>query len=642
MSRSTTRTLIGSRVGRHLGFPPGPAQPGGTPPSSGDPVLPRSMPSAAMPTSFGTEWFVNDAASWRAALAGSVIGDVITCDHTAARIQGNVNESFTFPVKAGAGPGAFVTIRTDAWASLPALDPSGFAPGFAGHAGSGINPVPGTLTTANNPRCGPAQSPLVGPRKLARFRASASTSGPGPAVHFLKIAPGGGGLYLWGLDIDCAPDTASPFTVSGLLRLGMPQTSEGFTSLSQIVHDVVVQQCYVHSNASGAYGDFANYHSCSKAIYTANDRLAIVNSTIIAEHTQNGDANAILVLGGRGPVVIDNNLIAGNGENFLSGGGDLESYYTGILPSDYTISRNHFYKPDIWLKGTTAFHDNDVANGGTGAGTVVNYPTKNPCEIKYMTYALIEGNVFDGNTNNGQNGQGFTIKVVDQSGGMPWTETANITVRYNIQRRITQGYSLVGRESGPCGATGNGTPLHDILFEHNLTDIRQALILGGSVNRGPSPLGGCTYARSTLACHDWQFRNETTIGQTTFWYLSGFGPTLKITNFLMDSCVFADAPTASFFGFFGDAGEGNGSLNAHTDAATRTFLRNVLTHRSAASYPAGNYFPLNDAASGLNADGTLAAGSPLLAGGAMQGRNGLANGCDMTTLAVKTGGVVLP
>lgn len=633
MPRNPISFLTQSRVGRHWGFPPVPAQPGGTPPTpppaEGDPILPRAMPKAAMPTSFGTEWFVNDHASFLNALNNSVIGDLITVDHTAARIQNAVATSYMFPVKSGAGPGAFVTIRTDAWASLPGLSASGFAPGFAGHAASGIAAVPGTLSVANNPRVTVAHASL-----LAKFRAPAASSQPVGPTPWLRMMPGSGGLYLWGLDVDCAPDATSTFSLGGIIRFGelspnlfsdSPPDGLGWNALTDVPHDVVLQQCYIHSNADTTLGNYANYHSCTKAVYMSADRCAVVNSTLVAEHTTSGDANALYIAGGVGPYVVDNCLVAGTGENFLIGGGGLPSWMTDMVPSDITFTRNHFYKPDVWLKNSPGW-----------AGK--QYPTKNPFELKYGKYFLLEGNLFDGNVNNGQNGQGVTIKTVNQNEDTPWSETAHVTMRYNRTRRTGSGLVFSCLESGPCSG-GGGIPVHDVLCHDNITDL-SAVGYGGD-NRFLFLSAGCIYATRSAVAANLHFRNETFIGQATFGLTSSFltGP---IQFLELDSCVFAFAATSNHYGFKGDAtGEGTVAFNLCSDPATRTVARCVFTARPSGSYPAGNFFPATDAASGLNADGSLAVGSPLLAGGAMQGRNGLDNGANLTLIAAATAGVDL-
>lgn len=627
--------LVGSRVGRHYGFPPVAGQPGGVippPPSTGDPTLPRTMPTAAMPTSFGTEWFVNDHASFLSAITNSVIGDLITVDHTAPRIQHpSASTSYMWPVKAGAGPGAFVTIRTDAWASLPTLDASGRAPGARGHAGSGIADVAGTMTALNNPRATPAHASL-----LAKFRAPGASGAPNGPTPFLRMMPGAGGLYLWGLDVDCAPDATSTFTLGGILRIGElapdlfndnPHDGLGWNALSDLAHDVVLQQCYVHSNADTTYGNLANYHSCSKALYMAGNRIAVVNSTFVAEHTQNGDCNAIYLAGGVGPVLVDNCGAIANGENFFTGGGSLPSWLTGIVPSDLWVLRVHCYKPDVWMPGTLGY-------GGT------SYPTKNPFEIKVGNYGLVEGCLIDGNVANGQNGQSFTFKSVDQSQNTPWNETSHWTVRYNQARRTGSGIVFSLAESGPCNA-GAPIPAHDLLFAHNLLDVSDTHYSGDHRHLFVSP--GCRYSAAVQGSANLALRHNTFIGAATDALMINFG-TRPIVNFTLDSNVFAFASPASFYGVKGDAtGEGTVAFDLMSVAANRIVVANAFTARPSGSYTGvpGNYFPATDAASGLNADGSLAVGSVLRAGGTMDASDGTDNGANLTLIAAAVSGVDL-
>lgn len=626
MPRNMIRTLISSRVGRHWGFPSVSAQPGGIPPVNPGPGVrpvqdllgwypdqPQSVPDVTLPTSFGTEWFVDDLASFLNAVNNSVTGDLITVDHTAPRIQGPVSQEIAWPAKAGAGPGNFVTIRTDAWASLPALPANGRAPLLLADG-------------SNNPRVHP--DPAIGPNKLARFRVGASATQPVGNRPFLRMTRGSGGLYLWGLDVDCAPDATSSNTLNGILRLGENTNDPGdptqfqFQGLADLVHDVVVQQCYIHSNADGSYGNLANFHGCGSALYTTMDRCAVVNSLIIAEHQTNAECKGILIIGGRGPGLVDNNLIVGNGENLFMGGSDLPNWMLGLVPSDHTWTRNHVYKPDAWMPGTPGY-------GGT------SYGCKNCIEVKQGKRVLIEGNVVSGNVNTGQSGQGISFKTSNQSETQEWAETGHVTCRRNYVHRVGSGYVFSMLESGSCTG-GGGIPVHHVLCHDNLTDFRDAAYSG--TNRGMYQAGGCTISSRNADPSHIALVNETFLVRSTTADLFLDGSALL--NLTVDSCVFSAAPTGLTIKKSSIA-DGDASLNSAADPATVSVLRNAFIGRPSSvltGHP-GNYFPGTDAVAGLNADGSLAVGSPLKAGGAMDSWDGSDLGCDLVALAAQTAGV---
>jgi hypothetical protein len=134
------------------------------------------------------------------------------------------------------------------------------------------------------------------------------------------------------------------------------------TSTSQLGHGFVFDRVYIHGQSS------TNLIRC---VALNSIRTAIINSWIADCHSRGFDSQAIAGWTGPGPFLIENNYLEGAGENVMFGGADPR--IQGLVPSDITIRRNHFYKPTSWK----------------GVWTV-----KNLFELKCARRLLIEGYVF--------------------------------------------------------------------------------------------------------------------------------------------------------------------------------------------------------------------------------------------------------
>jgi hypothetical protein len=88
-----------------------------------------------------------------------------------------------------------------------------------------------------------------------------------------------------------------------------------------------------------------------------NGRNINVHDNYISGFRREGiESQAILLMGGPGPVTIDNNYMMSMGEVFLSGGGEA-----GILPGDLTFTRNYLESPQKYNPwNLAAFDQNDV------------------------------------------------------------------------------------------------------------------------------------------------------------------------------------------------------------------------------------------------------------------------------------------
>lgn len=594
----------------------------------GDATFPYYEVPTDQPTSFGTEWFVDTWAELLNAVNNSVIGDVITLDAD-VRIQAPTSTSLFFPTKAGAGPGNYVTIRSSRHNLLPALPANGRYPGSFAHAASGIVANAGPLTVGNNPRVGPSHVVNMG-----KLRVAAASDRPVGNTPLFRFNPDSGGWYIWGIDIDCAQGIG--YELTGMIRLG----ENGLYSLmSQMPHDIIIQQCRIHSNMDNTYGNPANFNTCRKAIYCGGRNIAVVNSQLVCEHASYGDDNAFFIAGGQGPYTVLNCGVHGSGENVLTGGTDLPTWHTEIY-SDITFRHCHFWKPDEWKD---------------------DYPSKNPVEFKQGIRMLVEHCLLDGNWPSGQSGQGLSLKTVNQAdgGGLGQTgvpaETGHVTFRFNRTQRVGSGYVLSYLETGGGAAGATGIPLHDVTIYHNVTD-------GTDTDHYSWPTVGPTnfstkrciflgrgnrYSVRLADTHHLRFRNETFL-QNDFTFIQADPASVatdKVFNCVFDSLLFTDADSG--YGVKGGSTlEGNNTINGFADALTLTFENNILTGRNATSYnqwPA-NFFPADNTPLDINmGTGVLGPASEAseAADGLYVGRNGKDNGAWVALVIAGLSGVVM-
>ena len=216
------------------------------------------------------------------------------------------------------------------------------------------------------------------------------------------------GWRLFGLEI---VSTNDPTILNyGIVKLGNGG-SEGQTSLSQVPQDFILDRLYVHGTAT------ANVVRC---LVLNSGRTAVLNSWISECHTKGFDSQAIEGWNGPGPYLIENNFLAGAGENVMFGGADPGIF--GLSPSDITIRGNHVWKDPTW-KG--------------------KWTIKNLFELKNARRVLIENNVFENNWSDGQSGMAIVIKSAqDACGTCTWEGTTDVTFRYNIVRNSPRGFNV--------------------------------------------------------------------------------------------------------------------------------------------------------------------------------------------------------
>jgi hypothetical protein len=127
---------------------------------------------------------------------------------------------------------------------------------------------------------------------------------------------------------------------------------------------------------------------------------------------------------GPGPWTIENNDIEAASINILVGGANPT--IRGLVAADVTVRGNFFTKNTAWRAEPA-------------------YAVKNLLELKAARRVTIEGNIFEKNWPNGQDGFALLFKVANP-GGLPQAVTEDIVVRNNVVRDVSGGINVQGRD----------------------------------------------------------------------------------------------------------------------------------------------------------------------------------------------------
>jgi hypothetical protein len=220
------------------------------------------------------------------------------------------------------------------------------------------------------------------------------------------------------------------YTILALGDGGWKAGGDTQTSLDRVPSEILLDRVYVHGTTS------SNLQRCV-TINTAAS--AVVDSWISECHAKGYDSQAVEAWNGPGPFLLENNFLAGAGENVMFGGADPG--IAQLSPSDITIRRNHFWKDPVW-KG--------------------KWTVKNLFELKHAKRVLVEDNVFENNWADGQSGMAIVIKSRSDGESAPWTQSADVTFRYNIVRNSPRGFNVQGKDGEVA------TPVARVKAEHNL------------------------------------------------------------------------------------------------------------------------------------------------------------------------------
>ena len=205
-----------------------------------------------------------------------------------------------------------------------------------------------------------------------------------------------------------------------LIDLGDGSGSQ--TELSQVPHDLTLDQCYIHTWLDQSF---------KRGIGLNSANTTISDSYIAGFKVVGQDSQAIAGWNGPGPFTITNNYLEAAGENIIFGG----AYATipNLIPSNITIENNTVTKDLSWDPNSPEY-----------AGT--HWSVKNLLELKNAQNVTVEGNDFTNDWVDAQTGYAIVMTPRgDQSGG-PWVTVSNITFANNIVQGSTQGVDILGSD----------------------------------------------------------------------------------------------------------------------------------------------------------------------------------------------------
>ena len=248
----------------------------------------------------------------------------------------------------------------------------------------------------------------VTPADAARMPKLVAASG---AV--IEAQPGAHHYRLTGLEITPAGDAV----LNTLVQLG-----DEPARMELVPHHLVVDRCYIHGHPQRAG---------RRGIALNAAHAAVVDSYVSGFKERSVDAQAIAGWSGPGPFRIAGNYLEASGENVMFGGSDPS--IQDLVPSDIEIVRNHLTKPLRWKKDDPSFEGTEWA-------------VKNLFELKNARRVRIEGNLFEYNWPQAQNGFAILFTVRNQEGGAPWSVVEDVTFRNNLVRHVAAGINVLGRD----------------------------------------------------------------------------------------------------------------------------------------------------------------------------------------------------
>ena len=192
--------------------------------------------------------------------------------------------------------------------------------------------------------------------------------------------------------------------------------------LSAVPHDIIVDRCLVRGDAQ---------KGARRGIALNARRAAVIDSVFLDFKEAGADSQAIAGWNGPGPLKIVNNHLEAAGENVMFGGAD--PLVRDLVPADIEIRRNVLTKPLRWKAGDPRYEG-------------VAWTVKNLFELKNARRVLVEGNLFEYNWPQAQNGFAILFTVRNQDGGAPWSVVEDVVFRGNVVRHVAAGVNILGHD----------------------------------------------------------------------------------------------------------------------------------------------------------------------------------------------------
>jgi hypothetical protein len=107
----------------------------------------------------------------------------------------------------------------------------------------------------------------------------------------------------------------------------------------------------------------------------------------------------------------------------------------------------------------------------------IHWTVKNQFELKNAQRVLVDGNLFENNWGDAQNGYGVLFTARNQDGTAPWSMVRDVTFTNNIVRHTGGALNIMGTDN-----LNPSQPTQRILVQNNLFDD-----VNGSAGSGPGP-----------------------------------------------------------------------------------------------------------------------------------------------------------
>ena len=312
-----------------------------------------------------------------------------------------------------ARPGDEIVLEAGATYHGPFQLPKKEGVGWIHITSSGLDNLP-----AAGQRVHPSDSP-----HMPKLRA------PPPSVI---VAAAGAHHYRF-VGIDIAPDEGA--AIVNLVQLGTHESDPG-----DLPHHIIIDRSFLH-------GD--NRVGTRRGLAMNGRDTAVINSYLANFKDDTADSQSIAGWNGDGPFVIANNYLEAAGENVMFGGADPA--IPDLVPADIEISGNHFAKPLRWRPGLIEFE---------GA----RWSVKNLLELKNARRVHIEGNLFEHNWPDSQNGFAILFTVRNQDGKAPWSVVEDVVFANNVVRRVGSGINILGHDDNHTSQQTSRIALRNNLF----------------------------------------------------------------------------------------------------------------------------------------------------------------------------------
>src|SRR5262245_52398150 len=319
------------------------------------------------------------------------------------------------------------------------------------------------------------------------------------------------------------------------------------TSPAQTPRDLIIDRCYIHGNDND---------NARRGVMINSASTGVIDSYISNIHEVGADSQAIAGWNGPGPFKIVNNYLEGAGENFMLGGSDPS--IQGLVQSDVEFRNNHCFKPLRWKP-------NDPSYAGR------YWTVKNLFELKNAQRVLVDGNVFENNWSQSQDGMAILFTPRNQNGQSPWSVVQDVTFTNNIVRHSGGCFNI----AGPDTEAGTSLPSQRILIKNNLIyDINGQQWTGVDVPADGEFLQIIGGPLNITADHNTVFQSGSII-------TADYAPSADFT--------FSNNITPhNLYGVIGsNHGSGNNTIAYYFPGCV--FRKNVIVGGNRNSYPADNF-----------------------------------------------------